>query len=86
MSTFEKTKDKIMHTPTLNDIKPNELQAFLDKYGFKLKHVKGSHFIYEYPTQNKVFMLNIPMHKPVKPTYIDQVRERIMEIEGETEQ
>ena len=72
MSTFEKTKDKIMHTPTLNDIMPNELQAFLDKYGFKLKHVKGSHFIYEYP--------------PVKPTYIDQVRERIMEIEGESEQ
>ena len=28
MSTFEKTKDKIMHTPTLNDIMPNELQAF----------------------------------------------------------
>ena len=53
MSTFEKTKDKIMHTPTLNDIMPNELQAFLDKYGFKLKHVKGSHFIYEYPTRIK---------------------------------
>ncbi len=36
--------------------------------------------------QNKVSMLNIPMHKPVKPTYVDQVRERIMEIEGESEQ
>lgn len=35
---------------------------------------------------NKVFMLNIPLHKPVKPTCIDQVRERIMEIEGESEQ
>ena len=82
MSTFEKTKEKIMRTPTLNGIMPNELQNFLKKYGFVLKHVNGSHFIYEYPGNNK-FMLNIPMHKPVKPTYIDQIRERIIEIEGE---
>ena len=83
MSTFEKTKEKIMRTPPLNGIMPNELQNFLEKYGFVLKHVNGSHFIYEYPRNSKVFMLNIPMHKPVKPTYIDQIRERIIEIEGE---
>lgn len=83
MSTFDKIKEKIMRTPTLNDIMPNELQSFLNKYGFILKHVNGSHFIYEYLGNSKVFMLNIPMHKPVKPTYIDQIRERIIEIEGE---
>ena len=83
MSTLDKIKEKIMRTPTLNDIMPNELQSFLKKYGFILKHVNGSHFIYEYPGNSKVFMLNIPMHKPVKPTYIDQIRERIIEIEGE---
>ena len=83
MSTFEKTKEKIMRTPTANDIMPNDLQKFLERYGFKLKKANGSHFIYEFPTTYKVFMLNIPMHKPVKPTYIDQVRDRINEIEGE---
>lgn len=83
MSTFEKMKEKIMRTPTVNDIMPKELQNFLEKYGFIRKSVKGSHFIYAYPTTNKVFILNIPMHKPVKPTYIDQIRDRIIEIEGD---
>ena len=83
MSTFEKMKEKIMRTPTSNNIMPEELKNFLVKYGFVLKHVNGSHFIYEYPANNRTFVLNIPMHKPVKPTYIDQVRKQITEIEGE---
>ena len=72
-----------MRTPTANDIMPVELQNFLNKYGFVLKRSKGSHFIYSYRDGNRVFMLNIPMHKPVKPAYIDQIRTIINEIEGE---
>ena len=72
-----------MRTPTSNDIMPNELKNFLEKYGFNLKKVNGSHYIYEYPGIYKTFMLNIPMHKPVKAAYIDQIRDRIVEIEGE---
>lgn len=70
-----------MKTPTAKDIEPKELQSFLKHYGFKLKRVNGSHFIYEYPDEAKVFIINIPMHSPVKPTYIDQIRDKIYEIE-----
>lgn len=83
MGRFEDMKDKIMKTPTASDITPKQLKSFLDHYGFILKRSTGSHFIYEYKGTNKVFMLNIPMHNPVKPAYIDEVRKRIMEIEEE---
>ncbi len=70
-----------MKTPTAKDIDPKELQSFLNHYGFKLKRVKGSHYIYEYPNESKTFIISIPMHSPVKPTYIDQIRDIIYEIE-----
>ena len=81
MGSFEKMKERILKKPTLNNIMPKELQTFLEHYGFILKHVNGSHFVYGYPAASKVFMLNIPMHAPVKPAYIDKVRETILEIE-----
>lgn len=83
MGSYENTMKRIMKTPIAKDIMPNELQSFLEHYGFQLKRVRGDHFIYQYPTSGKTFMLNIPMQKPVKPTYIDQVQEIILEIEGE---
>lgn len=82
MGKYDNIKDRIMKTPTVKDIEPKELQSFLKHYGFKLKRSKGSHFMYEYPTSTKNFMLNIPMHSPVKPTYIDKIRDIIYELEG----
>lgn len=82
MGTQDNMKIKIMKTPTVKDIEPKALQSFLNHYGFKLKRTKGSHFIYEYPTDIRTFMINIPMHSPVKPTYIDAIRDIIFEIEG----
>lgn len=81
MSTFDKVKAKIMCTPTANDFTPKEIQSFLQKYGFVLKHINGSHYIYSFPSSGKNLMLNIPMHSPVKPTYIDHIRQCILEIE-----
>jgi len=83
MGKYEKIKAQIMSTPTAKDISPEKLQSFLNHYGFELRHVNGSHFIYAYKGTDKIFMLNIPMHDPVKPSYIDEVRKRILEIEGE---
>lgn len=83
MSQFEKLKQKILSTPTANDITAKEIQAFLKKYGFELKHSKGSHFIYRYKLSDDEIMLNIPMHSPIKPAYIDHIRARIQKIEGE---
>ena len=61
----------------------NSSLMFLEKYGFIQKRVNGSHFIYSYPSKNRNIMLNIPMHSPIKPTYIDHIRECILEIEGD---
>jgi predicted RNA binding protein YcfA (HicA-like mRNA interferase family) len=83
MGKYDNIKEKIMRVPTANDISPDKLQSFLKHYGFEIKHVNGSHYIYAYKGTGKTFMLNIPMHNPVKPTYIDQVRQRIKEIEEE---
>nr|MBQ4318647.1 type II toxin-antitoxin system HicA family toxin [Clostridia bacterium] len=83
MGRYDKLKEKILSTPTANDISPEKLQSFLKHFGFEIKHINGSHFIYAYKGTDKTFMLNIPMHDPVKPTYIDEVRKRIKEIEGE---
>ena len=81
MGTQDNMKEKILKTPTAKDIGPKELQSFLKSYGFILKRSTGSHYIYAYPTDNKTFMLNIPMHSPVKPAYIDMIRDIICEIE-----
>ena len=83
MSTFVKMKELIMKQPTVKDIMPQELQSFLKRYGFILKRVRGDHFIYAFPSPLKEFVLPIPMAKPVKPTYIDQIRNIIIEVEGE---
>lgn len=83
MSKYEKAKERILSVPPPNDITPTELQNFLNKCGFVCKRAHGSHFIYEYPAKQRRMMLNIPMHNPVKPTYIDQVRECMEEILGE---
>lgn len=81
MGSYDKMLEKIKKTPTAKDITPKELQSFLLHFGFKLKRSRGSHFIYEYPTEEKNFPLNIPMHSPVKPAYIDKIRDIIYEIE-----
>ncbi len=81
MGTYDNMLEKIKKTPTAKDITPKELQSFLKHYGFRLKRSKGSHFIYEYPGTDKPFMLNIPMHNPVKPAYIDLIRDILYETE-----
>lgn len=82
MGKYENMLERIRRKPTVKDISPEELKAFLRHYGFHLKRVHGDHFIYEYPTGGKTFILNIPMKNPVKPTYIDQIRNIILELEG----
>lgn len=81
MGTQDNMKERIMKTPTAKDIEPRELQSFLNHYGFRLKRSRGSHFMYEYPTESRTFMLNVPMHSPVNPAYIDLLRDIICELE-----
>ena len=83
MSQFEKFKAKILSKEVPKDITPNELQIFLRKYGFDLQSVRGSHYIYKHPDLK--VNLTIPMHKPVKPVYIDLLKEKINELEGKNE-
>ena len=80
MGKQDNMKEKILKTPTASDINPDRLKSFLIYYGFVLKKVRGSHHIYTY--DGKVAFC-IPMHNPVLPTYIDQIRNKIIEIEEE---
>lgn len=80
MGKQDNIKEKILKRPTASDINPDRLKSFLNYYGFTLKKVKGSHHIYFY---NGEFAFNIPMHDPILPTYIDQIRYKILEIEEE---
>ena len=77
MGAYDNMLEKILRKPTAKDIMPKELQSFLEHYGFVLKRVSGSHFIYECPSGTK--HLTIPMHSPIKPAYIDQIRDVIDE-------
>ena len=81
MGSQDRMKERIMKTPTAKDIEPKELKSFLKYYGFELKRSRGSHFVYEYPGNKRSFTITIPMHSPVKPAYIDKIRELIVEIE-----
>ena len=78
MSQFEKFKARIMQVKPPKDIMPKELQKFMEKTGFILLGVTGSHFVYKH---NKLRdNLSIPMAKPVKPIYIVKIREALIEL------
>lgn len=81
MSSYEKMKQKILQTPARKDIMPTELQNFLEKYGFKLMRIRGDHFIFKIQTEFLTKSLIIPMASPIKPVYINQLREIIIEVE-----
>lgn len=83
MGSYENTYERIMTKPTAKDITPDELKSFLKHYGFNLKRTKGSHFFYEYTTRVRNHQFPIPMHNPIKPSYIDMIREIINEEEDD---
>lgn len=71
--------EKIKQRPTAIDISSGELQSFMSHFGFECVRINGSHFIYKYKGKGKSFA--IPMHNPIKPSYIDLIRDIILEIE-----
>lgn len=79
MSQFEKFKKRVMRDKAPRDIMPDELKSFLKKYGFVHKRTCGSHFVYEYPTGNG--SISIPMAKPIKLAYIEELRDIITKLE-----
>lgn len=85
MSTFEKMKKQILQQKCRIDFMPAEIQSFLKKYGFVHKSTNGSHYIYEYYTKNKTYMLNVVMHKPLDPANIYYIKKTINQIEEEKE-
>ena len=49
----------------LHSFTPKELSKFLEKNGFILKRIKGSHHYYQHPISKKVTVL--PMHSKDLP-------------------
>jgi predicted RNA binding protein YcfA (HicA-like mRNA interferase family) len=81
MSQFEKFLTRVMQERTPKDIMPEELQNFMLKYGFELRGKNGSHYVYTHKGLNR--HLSIPMHSPVKPIYIDNLKSAIIELKGD---
>jgi len=61
--------------PKLPAVKPREIARFLERHGFVLDHVSGSHFIYYHPTSKRRAV--VPQHNRDIPkgTLISLLRE-----------
>jgi predicted RNA binding protein YcfA (HicA-like mRNA interferase family) len=80
MSQFEKFKARVTQARLPKDITATELQSFMEKYGFVLSHKSGSHFSYKHISLD--YIITIPMHSPIKHSYIAIVKDAILKIEG----
>ena len=61
-----------------NSVRPEELRAVLERYGFELRSVRGSHWIYKHP--QLVRGLAVPYRRPLKPIYVAQALNAIDEV------
>jgi predicted RNA binding protein YcfA (HicA-like mRNA interferase family) len=61
-----------------NNVRPEELRAVLERYGFELRSVRGSHWIYKHPQLAR--RLAIPYRRPLKPIYVTQAVHAIDEV------
>jgi predicted RNA binding protein YcfA (HicA-like mRNA interferase family) len=60
------------------DVRPEELRTVLGRYGFELRSVHGSHWIYKHPGLAR--RLAIPYRRPLKPIYVQQAINAIDEV------
>ena len=81
MSQYEKLKARLMQKLAPKDIRPEELQTFLAKYGFVLQSKGGSHFTYKH--EKLPNLITIQIKNPIGPAYINLIRKAIEEMEGE---
>ncbi|MEZ4493651.1 MAG: type II toxin-antitoxin system HicA family toxin [Dehalococcoidia bacterium] len=60
------------------NVRPEELRAVLERYGFSLRSVHGSHWIYRHPALAR--RLSVPYRRPLKPIYVRMSLEAIDEV------
>ena len=85
MSKRDKLRRKLRNNP--KGVKFSELETLLQRFGFMLIRIAGSHHIYRHPENAK---LVIPVHgNTVKPEYVSIVIETLdmlyPEVEGNEE-
>lgn len=80
MSQWKKLLSKIKSLS--KDLRFDELKKILEKYGYVSKYPSGgsSHCTFRKPGKK---ILTIPVHKPIKKTYIEMVRDIVEEEERE---
>ena len=78
MSQFDKLLQRIGALD--NNMRFNELRKVLEKYGYEMKGPSSgsSHMTFRKAGKNPI---TIPMHDPIKRTYVEKVKEAI---EGES--
>lgn len=72
MSKRDKLRQKLRTNPT--DVKYQQLETLLIRFGFVLVRVKGSHHLFHYEDDTFSQSIIIPVHgKRVKPVYVTDV-------------
>ncbi len=68
MTQFDKLYNKIVHNP--KDVKFEDLDKLLNRYGFECRQPHGgsSHYTYHHPKITEV--LSIPKVRPIKAVYV----------------
>jgi len=79
VSQHEKFKAKLFSRPYPTDIKFNDLIKFLQREGFALVRIKGSHHI----LKKQKYTITLPKQNPVKFVYIAEVVKLLKQIESE---
>lgn len=59
----------------------DEIQQVLIDYGFYLSSINGSHHVFKAHEGDTTFRVVIPLRKPIKPVYVDEVLQTIDAIE-----
>ena len=74
MSKREKLRQKLRDQPA--DSTMQDVQTLLERFGFILARIRGSHHIFEYDQGGATSQIVVPMHgRKVKKVYVQRVIE-----------
>jgi predicted RNA binding protein YcfA (HicA-like mRNA interferase family) len=79
MSKREKLRQKLRNNPT--DATMQDVQTLLNRFGFGLARIRGSHHIFEYEDSEQFGQIVVPLHeRKVKKVYVIKVIELLDEL------
>lgn len=85
MTKRDKLRRKLRNNPA--NATMQEVQTLLERFGFELDRVSGSHHLFVYETDDIYRSISIPLHgHKVKKVYVKQVSDLLDELFPEEEE